>query len=83
MTENIFSSERRVSRQEIAEKLEGIAQGVEKGQLSLRYGQESIELEVGDNPEFEVEVEKDRDEYSLEIEIEWKEGEEDGSLEIG
>lgn len=83
MTENIFSSERRLSRQEIAEKLEGIAQGVEKGQLSLSYGQENIELEIGDNPEFEVEVEKEQDEYSLELEIEWKEGEEDGSLEIG
>lgn len=81
MEKKIFSSEQKLSREEIAEHLEGIAKGVKQGNVKLNYGQESIELGIGDQPEFEVEVEKEGDEYSLEVEIEWDERE-SGSLSV-
>lgn len=81
MEEKIFSSEQNLSREEVAEHLEGIARGIKKGEVKLNYGQESIELDIGSQPEFEVEVEKEGEEYSLELEIEWKENNE-GTLNI-
>lgn len=81
MEEKLFSSEQKLSRQEVAEHLEGIAKGIREGDLTLNYGNESIELSIGEQPEFEVEVEKEGDEYSLEVEVEWSE-KDSGSFSI-
>ena len=84
MTEKIVQIEKRMSRSEIADNLNKIAEGLKKGEITLESGSESVELRPSDNPEFEIEVEEERDgEMSLEIEIEWKENSEDQSLKIG
>lgn len=72
MTEKIIQIEKRMSRSEIAETLNSIAEGLEKGEITVESGNESVELRPSDNPEFEIEVEEEQDgEMSLEIEIEW------------
>lgn len=72
-----------MSRQKIANYLSKIAEGVEKGELALTSGDESVDLIIPGEPEFELEVEKEDDgETSLEIEIEYPETENGESLKV-
>jgi len=72
MEETIFSSEQNMSREEIAESMRSIAEGVIQGKVGLESGDSSIEVTPGENCEFEVKVEREDDgETSLEIELEW------------
>ena len=83
MSEKIFTSEQKLSRAEISEHLRKIAQGLDSGQVTLNSGNDSVNLEIPENSELEIKVEQEADgEKSLEIEIEWKQGQEENSLEI-
>lgn len=84
MSRKLLNTNRKMSREEIAENLSRIVEGLERGSIKLSTGSNSVNLEPGDNPEFELEVEEEEDgDISLEIEIEWnpEEGNE-GELEI-
>lgn len=84
MEETIFETEEVLSKAEIAKKLQKIAEGVEKGEITLGSGNNSVTLKPSDNSEFEVKVEEEQNgEKSLEMEIEWNDEKEDeGGLEI-
>ena len=80
----LFYSEQKLSRTEIAEQLRKIAEGLDNGEVNLKSGSNSINVKPSERPELEVKVEEESDgEISLEVEIEWKEGEESSGLEIG
>lgn len=85
MSRKLLNTNRKMSREEIAENLSRIVEGLVRGEIKLSAGSNSVNLEPGDNPEFELEVEEEEEDgdISLEIEIEWnpEEGNE-GELEI-
>ncbi|MBC5793339.1 MAG: amphi-Trp domain-containing protein [Nanohaloarchaea archaeon] len=85
MSKKLLKMEKRMSREEISEKLSRIAEGVENGEVKLSSGNDSVNLHPGENPEFELEVEEENDgDISLEIEIEWNpEKEKREDIEIG
>lgn len=76
MEKVLLKDEQKISREEIAEKLVKISQGVKKGNITLNSGSEELELELSETPEFEIKVEEEGDELSLELEIEWDKKEE-------
>lgn len=80
MEEVLFESEQRQDRAAIADYLRTVADRLDDGQtLSLSAGDQSVDLEVPDQPTFEVKAERETGsggtELSVEFEIEWKEGE--------
>lgn len=84
MTEKLFRSENVLSRNEIAEHIKRIAEGVQNGNVSLKSGNETVAVQPPENAELEIEVERENDgDLSIEIEVEWNDGEEEGELEIG
>lgn len=79
MSRKLLKTNRRISREEIAKNLSKIVGGLERGEIELSAGSDSVNLEPGENPEFELEVEEEEDgDISLEIEIEWNPEEEKG-----
>lgn len=80
--EVVFETEEKLSRNEIAERLRAIADGVESGSVKLSSGQDSIEVSPAETSEFEVKVEREDGEISLEMELEWDSGI-SSDLEIG
>jgi amphi-Trp domain-containing protein len=80
--ETLFRFEERMSREEIAEKLQTISENLRSGEPIVFESDGSVELRPSAQSEFEIEVEEEgRGEKSLELEIEWKEGD-DSELEI-
>ncbi|MHA2227108.1 MAG: amphi-Trp domain-containing protein [Candidatus Hodarchaeales archaeon] len=71
----LFEMEKTMSRIELASLLFQLADKIEQGQLSLQYGDQSIDISIPTNVEVEFEVEertkKGRVKKQLEIEIEW------------
>lgn len=88
MTEKtLFKTEQKMNSSEISKYLRMIADKMEKNEpISLKSGDQLVELHPEGEKEFEVKVERETstsgDETSLELEIEWKDGAEDGELEI-
>ena len=85
--EVLFESERRHSREEIADYLRTVADRLEgDGRLTFQAGDESVDLAVPDRPTFEVkaerEVEGSATELSVEFELEWDENGDDVDLSI-
>lgn len=86
--ETLFEFEQTMSRAEVARYLRTVAKHLEKdGSINFSSGTHQSTVEVPSRVEFEVEVERDVSdaepaEMSIELEIEWREGEEDASLEI-
>lgn len=79
--EVLFESERRQSREDIAEYLRTVAKKLEAGEtITLRAASDSVSLEVPPQPTFEVKAEREgtapNTELSIEFELEWKENEE-------
>ncbi len=74
MTEEVlFKLEQKMSNSEIAENLREIAEKIENGdEISLKSGNQSVDLRTDRSAEFEIKVEREKDEESLELEIEWK-----------
>jgi len=71
MEKVLLKDEQKISKEEIAEKLVKISQGVKRGDLTLNSGEEQVAMEFSDTPEFEIKVEEEGSEMSLELEIEW------------
>jgi amphi-Trp domain-containing protein len=75
--EQLFKTERRLSRTGVAEALRDAAEGVESGSVTLGSDTDSREAEVPENPRFEVELEVLTDSetgeqrYELEYEVRW------------
>ena len=88
MEEVLFKTEERQSRAAIAELLRAVADKLESGDpITLSAGEESLTLDVPENPTFEVKAERETEgsgtELSVEFELEWDEnGGERGSLDI-
>jgi len=85
--ETLFKTEQKMSSSEISEYLKMIANKFEtEDTISLKSGDQKVELNLEGEKEFEIEVERENsasgDETSLELEIEWKEGLEESQLEI-
>ncbi|GAA0670606.1 amphi-Trp domain-containing protein [Natronoarchaeum mannanilyticum] len=86
--EVLFKSERAQSRTEIAETLRAVADKLDAGEsISLSAGEQSIELDPSERPEFEIKAERETggssEELSVEFEIEWTPGaEEDGPVSV-
>jgi len=86
--EVLFESERAQSRAEIAETLRAVADKLDAGEsITLSAGEQSIELDPSERPEFEIKAERETgggaEELSVEFEIEWTPGaEEDGPVSV-
>ncbi|MFC6989101.1 amphi-Trp domain-containing protein [Haloplanus sp. GCM10025708] len=86
--EILFETESKRSRDDVAEMLRSIATKVERGDLTLRAGDQSVSIDIPQQPTFEVKVERETSatgpsELGLELELEWTEGEGgDGDLSI-
>lgn len=85
--ETLFKTEQKMSSAEISEYLKMVANKFEtEDTIILKSGDQQVELEPQGEKEFEVKVEKETsssgEETSLELEIEWKEGTDNGQLEI-
>ncbi|WP_331236564.1 amphi-Trp domain-containing protein [Natronorarus salvus] len=78
--EVLFKVEQSMNRSEIAEYLRTVAEKLDgDGTLSLSSGDESVEMDVPERPEFEIKAERETNgstELSVEFELEWKEGQE-------
>lgn len=59
------------SREEIADVLEGVVDGLLAGAIQLNEGSDAVSVSVPDDLSLEVELEDDGDELSLELELEW------------
>ncbi|WP_128224212.1 amphi-Trp domain-containing protein [Halobacteriaceae bacterium SHR40] len=75
--EELFKTERQVTRTEIADTLRGVADQIESGDVTLVSDTEEQTVPVPDRPRFEVELERLTDsetgdqQYELEYEIRW------------
>lgn len=84
MEKVLFKSEQKMNRGQIVEHMQKIVDGIEKGKVNLKSGNDQTNLEIPENAEFEVKVEEEGNEMSLEVELEWKPGNEgEEGLEIG
>ena len=80
--EILFETERRQSREDVAEYLRAVAEKLERGdEISLSAGGESVTLAVPARPTFEVKAEREgtapNTELSVEFELEWDENQGD------
>jgi len=85
--EVLFESERTQSRAEIAETLRAVADKLDAGEsITLSAGEQSIELDPAERPEFEIKAEREtggEEELSVEFEIEWTPGaSDDGPVSV-
>lgn len=77
--EQLFKSEKRTTRTEIAETLRGTADQIETGDLQLVSDTTERTIAVPERPQFEIELERLTDSetgeqrYELEYEIRWTE----------
>lgn len=63
-----------VSRQEAAETLRRLADGVERGTVQFGAGDDAIVVPVEDELEMELEFEPEEDTVGLEVELTWRDG---------
>lgn len=80
MSTRLLKTTEETSREKTSEKIHRIAEKIEKGEVELSSGSDSVTLSPADRVEFEIEVEEEKDgDISLEIEVEWsgKEGKEE------
>lgn len=85
----LLKSDEVMSRADVAGFLRQVSEAVAKGQVTLKQGEEMVEVDIPDQVEFEVEVaekpKKKGKQLSLEFELEWIVGEDDkplGSISI-
>jgi len=72
----LFKSEESKGRADVAAFLRQLADKVEAGRVTLRQGQQSVELDIPDRVTLEVKAEEEQSGHtkrSLEVEIEWAE----------
>ena len=82
----LFKSEEKKSAGEIAAALRRIADKVESGGLTLKQGQDTVQLDFPETMTLEIKVEEEsgrQTKRSLEIELEWVPGQQaSGKTEI-
>lgn len=84
MSNVVFKNEEKISRSEISDNIRKIADRVEKGEINLKAGEDTVQLRPSNSCEFEIKVEEETDsELSLEMEIEWDSNGDEADLEIG
>ena len=72
-----------LSREEVADYLEDVAEGFRSGEeFSLTIGERTVDVNPADTVEFETEIEDEEDERELEFEIEWDRGEDEAELSV-
>ena len=75
----LFKSKQRMSRKEAADFLRHLADKIDQGNLTLKQGEQSLELNMPAEMALDVQV-KDKDkghkglQHELEVEIKWYEG---------
>ena len=83
----LLATSQRMTRDDLADLLVGIAERVRTGEVVLRQGEESLTLEMPESVDVDVEVTSEDKtsgtKIQLEIEIEWYEGQQDQSLSLG
>lgn len=83
MSQKLLKTTTKMSRQDAAEKLHNLADKISEGQVELKAGNDSVNLQPADQVEFELDVEKEEDgDISIEIEVEWPETGKSEELEI-
>ncbi|QGA80489.1 amphi-Trp domain-containing protein [Candidatus Nanohalobium constans] len=83
MERKLLNSTKKMSRKEAGEKLHNLADSIAEGYVKLKSGENSVDLQPGEQVEFELEVEKEEDgDTSIEIEVEWPETEKTENIEI-
>lgn len=83
MSRKLLKTTKKMSREDAAEKLHNLADKIGRGQVELRAGNDSVNLQPGEQLEFELDVEKEEDgDISIEIELEWPEKGTSEELEI-
>ncbi|SNZ05496.1 amphi-Trp domain-containing protein [Natronoarchaeum philippinense] len=86
--EVLFESERSQSRSDIAATLRAVADKLDAGEsITLRGGDQSLELDPPERPEFEIKAEREIEggveELSVEFELEWTPGDaDDGPVSV-
>lgn len=73
-TNVLIKHEERMTREQAAILLESIASKLkEKGEFTIRVGDQSQTIEPAENVKLEIELEERNGKYELEFELEWKE----------
>lgn len=87
--EVLFKSESPQSRADVAAYLRSVADKLDAGEaITLSAGEQSVTLDVPDQPTFEVKAERETSssggpaELSVEFELEWDEGADDGDASL-
>jgi amphi-Trp domain-containing protein len=85
--EVLFKSERKQSREEIADYLQTVSDKLSTGEtITLRTNDEEVTLDPPPQSTFEVKVEREIEgsdtELSIEFELEWNEGETETAHEL-
>ena len=83
----ILKSEEKMSRSEIVKFLTEIAQKIDKGNVKLIQGEESVELSIPEKLTLEIKVEEkikqnNPKKIQLEIELEWSEGVKEETIKL-
>ena len=72
-----------MSREEVADYLEDVDEGLRSGEeFSLTIGEQTFDVNPTESVEFEVELEDEEDERELEFEIEWQRGGDESELSV-
>lgn len=83
MSRKLLKTTQKMHRKDAAEKIRDIADKINNGEIELKAGNDSVNLQPADQVEFELDVEKEEDgDISIEIEVEWSETESSEELEI-
>ena len=83
MSQKLLTTEKKMAREQAAEKIHSLADKISEGQVELKAGNDSVNLQPGEQVELEIEVEKEADgDTSIEIEVEWPETDKSEELEI-
>ena len=83
MSRKLLKTQAKMSREEASQKLHDLADKIGEGEVSLKAGNDSVNLRPSENVEFELDVEEEKDgDISIEIEVEWPEKPETGDFQI-
>lgn len=74
-----YEFELTAGREEIAEELNGVVNGILTGAIRLGAGADAVSVSIPDDLSLEIEFEDEEDELSLELELEWPAPDEDST----
>lgn len=74
--------EQYLARDDVATHLEAFVEGLQDGgEITVTMGDSTVEITPPEHLEFEVEIEEEEDEQSVEFELEWKQPDEELTIE--